>query len=98
MDSKMYVENIDEVLKMCWKPKDNVTTNNSTSINIKNINNVNKPSFAMKSFQTMYNQFLYKKSLRQKTVEKKLDDIQLIKTFEDLDKLTQTNKEIEDNE
>ena len=55
MDSKMYVENIDEVLKMCWKPTENVTTNNvSSNINIKNTNNINKPSFAMKSFQTMY--------------------------------------------
>ena len=97
MDSKMYVENIDEVLKMCWKPTENVTTNNvSSNINIKNTNNINKPSFAMKSFQTMYNQFLYKKSLRQKTVEKKQDDIQLIKSFEDLDKLTQINKDSED--
>ena len=47
----------------------------------------------MKSFQTMYNQFLYKKSLRQKTVEEKKDDIQFIKSFEDLDKLNQSIEE-----
>ena len=97
MDSKMYVENIDEILKECWKTTKSqceTTTNNQNCNN----NNTAKIPFAMKSFQTMYNQFLYKKSLRQKTVQKKQDDIQLIQSFEDLDKLNTKNKEIDNEE
>ena len=90
MDSKIYNENIEEVLQMCWN-----NTNSSLPKKINSTNNYNNfgTSFAMKSFQTMYNQFLYKKSLRQKTVEEKKDDIQFIKSFEDLDKLNQTIEE-----
>ena len=105
----MYIENIDEILKECWKPINTINTINTinntksqceTTTNNQNCNNNNtaKIPFAMKSFQTMYNQFLYKKSLRQKTVEKKQDDIQLIQSFEDLDKLNTKNKEINNEE
>ena len=45
----------------------------------------------------MYNQFLYKQSLRKKTPEKNNDDIHLIKSFEDLDKLNVKSTIDDDN-
>ena len=72
MNTQVYIDNINEVLQMCWEPKDDISsTQNTQSTHTTNSLNVNKTSFAMKSFQTMYNQFLYKQSLRKKIPEKK---------------------------
>ena len=95
MDSKIYLENIDEILNVCWeKSKIKKTMKNQTNSNSL-YSNTTTP-FALKSFQTMYSQFLYKQSLRKKIPEKKKDDLQIVNSFEELDKLTKNSKDNEE--
>ena len=95
MNTKVYTDNIEQILQKCWNQN-----NSANKVNFKNTTTTtttNTTPFAMKSFQTMYNQFLYKQSLRKKTPEKKNDDIHLIKSFEDLDKLNEKSASIDDD-
>ena len=101
MNTQVYIDHINVVLQMCWETKDNISSTqsnkNKQNTNTTNLLNVNKTPFAMKSFQTMYNQFLYKQSLRKKIPEKKKNDVHIVKSFEDLDKLTKITND-EDND
>lgn len=98
MNTQVYIDNINEVLQMCWEPKDdNISSmQNTKNTTTTNLPNLNKTSFAMKSFQTMYNQFLYKQSLRKKIPEKNNNDVHIVKSFEDLDKLTKNTNDEEE--
>ncbi len=86
MKEQIYIDNINELLKTCWKTTNkttnttNITKQQTTSSTEKN----EKTPFILKSFQTMYNQFLYKKNLRKKTADKKPETIKLITTFDEL--------------
>ena len=95
MNTKVYTDNIEQILQKCWNENNSV---NKVNFKTKNTNtNTNTTPFAMKSFQTMYNQFLYKQSLRKKTPQQKYDDIHLIKSFEDLDKFNEKSVTIDDD-